>query len=106
MRRYVPIGAILDIEVTPEAIGVLKRSLDLAGLDPSNNGIRLRTGHGLGGGLQTQIELADSPDAGEETIEAGGIKLFIAPAVIEGIPDPVLAVEPQHERVVLRSRAT
>ena len=94
----------MNLEVTPEAIEVLKRSLDLAGLDPATHGIRLRTATGLGGGIQTQIELADGPSDGEETIEAGGISLFIAPGVLEAVTDPVLAVEPQHERVVLRPR--
>ncbi|HYI46814.1 MAG TPA: hypothetical protein VE174_15260 [Actinomycetota bacterium] len=94
----------MDIEITPEAIEVLKRSLELAKLDPATHGIRLRTAHALGGGLQTQIELADAPAAGEETIEAGGVRLFIAPEVLEAIPDPILAMEPQHENVVLRTR--
>lgn len=94
----------MELEVTPEAVEVLKRSLDLAGLDPATNGIRLRVARALGGGLQTQIELADAAATGEETVEAGGIKLFIAPEVFESVPDPVLAVEPQHETVVLRPR--
>lgn len=98
-------GGVLDLEVTPEAIEILKRSLDLAKLDPATHGIRLRTAHALGGGLQTQIELADGPAEGEATIEADGIKLFVAPDVLDSIPDPILAMEPQHERVVLRPRA-
>ena len=95
----------MDLEVTPEAVEILRRSLDLAKLDPATHGIRLRTAHALGGGLQTQIELAESPAAGEDTIEVDGIKLFIAPDVLDSIADPVLAMEPQHENVVLRSRA-
>lgn len=96
----------MDIEVTAEAIEVLKRSLDLAGLDSAGGGIRLRRAHGLGGGTEIQIELADAPLEGEVTIDADGIALYVAPEVVAAVPNPVLTVEPQHERVVLRSRAT
>lgn len=94
----------MSIEVTPEAIEVLKRSLDLAGLDPASNGIRLRAAHGLDGGVEIQIELADGAEEGEDTVAVDGIKLFVAPEVIEAVPDPVLTVEPQHETVVVRTR--
>ena len=95
----------MNIEVTPEAGDVLKRSLELAGLDASKSGIRLRTVHGLGGGVQVQIEFAEEPLPDEETIDADGIRLFVTPEVLEAVPDPVLAVEPQHETVVLRPRS-
>ncbi|HWL66578.1 MAG TPA: hypothetical protein VNP73_11440 [Actinomycetota bacterium] len=95
----------MDIEVTPEAIEVLKRSLDLAGLSATESGIRLRTAHGLGGGVEIQVELADGPSEDERTIELDGLKLFVSPAVIEAVPDPVLTVEPQHETVVVRPRS-
>ena len=94
----------MDLEVTPEAIEILKRSLNLAGLDPATHGIRLRTAKGLGGGLQTQMEFAEAAGPGEETIETDEVKLFIAPEDIESIPNPVLVMEPQHERVSLTSR--
>ena len=94
----------MNIEVTPEAVEVLKRSLELAGLDSASSGIRLRAAHGLGGGVEVQIELADAPTEGEETIDADGVRLFVSPEVTEAVPDPVLTVEPQHETVVLRPR--
>ena len=95
----------MDVEVAPEAIEVLKRSLELAGLDPATHGVRLRTSRGLGGGTSIQVELAESPLAGEETVEVGGIKLFVDPEVLASVPDPLVTVEPQHETIVVRPRS-
>ena len=88
-----------EIEVTPEAVDVLRRSLALA---PHATGVRLRAATGLGGGVSVQIELADGPLEGETEVESGGVRIFIDPALTEAVPDPIVAVEPQHERVVVR----
>ncbi len=45
----------MGIEVTDEAIEVLRRSLDLGGVDPTTGGIRLRGATGLGGGFDVQV---------------------------------------------------
>lgn len=92
----------MTIEVTQEAVEVLKRSLELGGVDPATGGVRLRAAHGLGGGVAIQVELADGPLEGETAIEAGGINIFIDPGVIDAIPEPVVAVEPQHDLIVVR----
>lgn len=88
-----------DIQVTPEAVEVLKRSLALA---PHAAGVRLRAATGLGGGVSVQIELADGPLEGETEVAAGDVRIFIDPELTNAVPDPVVAVEPQHERVVVR----
>jgi len=92
----------VPIEVTQEAVEVLHRSLELGNIDPASGGVRLRAAHGLGGGLDIQVELADGPLEGETTVEAFDVRLFIDPSVIEAIPDAVVAVEPQHEMIVVR----
>lgn len=92
----------MGIEVTDEAVEVLKRSLEMGGVDARSGGVRLRTAHGLGGGVDVQVELADGPLEGEVEIEASGIKLFVDPALTEAIPEAVVAVEPQHEMIVVR----
>jgi Fe-S cluster assembly iron-binding protein IscA len=91
----------VKVEVTPEAIEVLRRSLALA---PNAVGVRLRVATALGGGTSVQIELADGPLEGEATIESDGVRVFVDPGALDSIPDHVLTVEPQHERLVLRSR--
>ena len=92
----------MPIHVTEEAVEVLKRSLELGGVDQDGGGVRLRAAHGLGGGLDVQIELADGPLDGETTVTTNGIRLFVDPGLEEAIPDAVVAVEPQHDMVVVR----
>lgn len=92
----------MPISVTEEAVEVLRRSLELGRVDPSAGGVRLRAARGLGGGLDVQVELADGPLEGETTVEASDIRLFVDPGVTEAIPNAVVAVEPQHEMIVIR----
>lgn len=94
----------MAIEVTDEAVEVLGRSLGLSGVDPATGGVRLRMARGLGGGANVQIEFADGPGEAEEVVEVGGIRVFIDPSVSDAVPDAIVAVEPQHERVVVRPR--
>jgi len=89
----------VSIEITPEAIEVLRRSLALA---PHAAGVRLVAATGLGGGVSVQVELADGPTEGEHELERDGVRVFIDPSLTEAIPDPIVTVEPQHERVVVR----
>lgn len=91
----------MPIEVTAEAVEVLKRSLALA---PHAAGVRLVAATGLGGGLSVQVELADGPNEGEQQIDQDGVRIFIDPSLADAVPDPIVAVEPQHERIVVRPR--
>ncbi len=91
-----------QITVTEEAAEVLGRSLDLAGVDRTSGGIRLRGSTGLGGGFDVQVELAETPLEGEERVRCGDLNLFIDPSVTAAFPSAVVAVEPQHETIVVR----
>jgi Fe-S cluster assembly iron-binding protein IscA len=92
----------VSFEVTEEAIGVLRDSLELARVDTATGGARLYAAHALGGGMNVQVELAEAAGKDEEVIEAGGIRLFIDRSVTEAIPDAVVGVEPPHGRIVVR----
>ena len=92
----------MAIEVTEEAIEVLRRSLELGNVDPSTGGVRLRGARGLGGGIDVQVELADGPLEDEATVERDGVRIFVDPSVTDAFPDAVVAIEPQHETVVVR----
>lgn len=94
----------MEIEITDEAVEVLRRSLDLGHVDSSTGGVRLRTARALGGGLDVQVELADGPLEGESVVEKDGVRVFVDPGLAGVVPDPVLTVEPQHENVVVRPR--
>ena len=92
----------MAIRVTDEALEVLRRSLELGRVDSASGGIRLRGGRELGGGTKIHVELADAPSEDEEVIEAGGIRIFVGSEVTGAMPDAVVALEPEHETVVVR----
>lgn len=92
----------MSIEVTDEAVEVLRRSLEMGNVDARRGGVRLRGARGLGGGMDIQVELAESPLEEESVIERDGVRIFVDPEVTRAIPDAVVAVEPQHEVVVVR----
>jgi Fe-S cluster assembly iron-binding protein IscA len=96
----------MDIEITDEAVEVLRRSLQLGNVDLATGGARLRTARALGGGVDVQVELADGPLEGESVVEKDGVRVFVDPGLTDTVPDPVVAVEPQHENVVVRPRAS
>jgi Fe-S cluster assembly iron-binding protein IscA len=95
----------MGIEVTEEAGEVLRRSLELGNVGPGG-GIRLRAARGLGGGMDVQVELADGPGHGETSFDAHGVTIFLDPEVAAAYPDAVVAVEPQHETIVVRPAET
>jgi hypothetical protein len=86
------------LEVTEEAAAVLRRSLELGGVDPGRGGVRLRPARALGGGASVQVELAEGPAPGELTFEAAGLRLFLDPALTGSVVD----VEQPHERIIVR----
>ena len=88
-----------DIEVTEHAVEVLKRSLALA---PHAAGVRLRAATGLGDGVAVQIELAAGPLPGETEIDAGDVRIFVDPDLTTAVPNPVVDVATEHERIVVR----
>jgi hypothetical protein len=96
----------VDIDVTDDAVTVLRRSLKPGGIGPQAAGFRLRAARALGGGVDVQVELAEGPMEGETVVEAKGITLFVDPDVQRAIPDAILTVEPQHDIVVVRAAGT
>ncbi len=95
----------MSLEITDEAIEVLERSLELGGVDRKTGGVRLRGAHGLGRGFEIQVELADGPTDGETVIEKGGVRVFVDPGVTEVFPDAIVALDPQHDTIVVRPNA-
>lgn len=94
----------MPVEITDEAAEVLARSLELGNVDPATGGVRIRGAHGLGGGFDVQVELADGPLEGEEVVEHRAVRVFVDPEVATLIPDAIVGLEPQHETIVVRPR--
>lgn len=91
-----------EVTVTDEAAEILARSLEMAGVDPVRGGIRLRGSTRLGGGFDVQVEMASEALEGEEEVRCGDLNLFIDPAVRAAFPTALVAVEPEHETIVVR----
>ncbi|MEA2499134.1 MAG: hypothetical protein QOH26_1539 [Actinomycetota bacterium] len=95
----------MPIEVTEAAAGVLKRSLELGGVDRLVGGIRLRGARSLGGGFDVQVELAGGPEEHDQVVEAHGVRLFVGAEVREAMPDAIVDLELQHDIVSVRPAA-
>lgn len=91
----------MSIEITDEALEVLRRSLELGHVG-DGGGVRLRAARGLGGGMDVQVELAEGPLEGEAVVEKDGVRVFVDPEVTATIPEALVALEPQHELIVVR----
>jgi Fe-S cluster assembly iron-binding protein IscA len=91
----------MTLEITDEAVEVLKRSLALGHVGETG-GVRLRGARGLGGGMDVQVELADGPLPGEAIVERDGVRVFVDSSVTDSFPNAIVAVEPQHELIVVR----
>ncbi len=95
----------MTLEITPEAAAVLRRSLEMANIDASSEGgVRLRAAKSLGGAADVQIELADGPLEGEALLQEPGLNVYVDSSVTELYPEAVVALEPQHETIVVRPR--
>lgn len=88
----------MGMEVTDEALNVLRRSLAMTG---GSGGVRLRGARGLGRGFSVQVELADAPLPGEEVLEVQDVTIFVDPSVTEAYPDAVVTVSSEHENIVV-----
>lgn len=97
----------MGLRITPEAVEVLKRSLEMASVDRSSEaGVRLRAAKGLGGGSDVQVELAAGPTDADRKVDCDGVNVYVDPSVVGLYPDAVVALEPQHETIVVRPATT
>ena len=77
---------------------MIRRSLELAKLDPSSIGVRLR----LAGG-EVRPRFAPEPQPGDAVVDAGGIRVFVDARILESTPDAEIGVSGEHEQLVVRS---
>jgi Fe-S cluster assembly iron-binding protein IscA len=76
---------------------VIRRSLELAGADPSAVGVRLRM---AGGAVRPRF--VPAPEPGDEVVEAEGLRIFVAAALVEEIGDIEIDVTDEHEQITVR----
>jgi Fe-S cluster assembly iron-binding protein IscA len=90
----------VPIVVTPRAVDVLKRALEAGRMDPARVGVRVSLARGMRGS-EVRTGFAEAPEPGDETLDAGGIRLFIPAEIAAG--DSVIDVADEHDRIVLRT---
>lgn len=76
---------------------MIRRSLELAKLDPSQSGVRLRRAGG-----EIRPRFVTEPQPTDEVVEAGGIRVFVAREIVAEHPEAEIAVTPEHETLVVR----
>lgn len=87
----------MGVRVTPEAVALIRRSLELAGADPEEMGVRLRVAGG-----EVRPRFVPGPQEGDAVVEADGIRIFVAGEIVAELGDVEVAVTPEHGRLVLR----
>ncbi len=85
----------MNVRLTPEAVAVVKRSLELAGADPSTMAVRLRM---AGGQIRPRFVTAPEPD--DIVAEAEGVRVFIDSSLVDG--DVEIGVTSEHDQLVVR----
>jgi Fe-S cluster assembly iron-binding protein IscA len=85
------------VRITPEAVAVIRRSLELAGADPSRTAVRLRVAGG-----EVRPRFVTEPEPSDVEVRAGDVRVYVASsAVPEG--DAEIAVTPEHHTLVIRT---
>jgi iron-sulfur cluster assembly protein len=83
--------------LTAAAVEVIKHSLELAKVDPSKVGVRLRVAGG-----EVRPRFVEGPQDGDETVDAEGIRVFIAKTIIDELGDVIVDVTAEHGRLTVR----
>lgn len=91
----------MAMQVTEEAVEVLRRSLEMGGVDPDRGGVRLR-GHTAWGWLRYPGRTGRGSARGRVGGGRGRRAVVHLPEVTAALPDSVVAVEPQHQTIVVR----
>ena len=77
---------------------MIRNSLELAGADPREVGVRLR----IAGGAVRPRFVAD-PEPTDTTVEVDGIRVFVADAIVsEHGDDLVVDVSDEHDQLIVR----
>ncbi len=86
-------------ELTEAAIDLIRNSLELAKADPASVGVRLRVAGGM-----VRPRFVETPEEGDETVVADGIRVFIAKQIVDELGEVVVEVTPEHGQLVVRPR--
>jgi Fe-S cluster assembly iron-binding protein IscA len=83
--------------VTPEALAVIRNSLQVAQADPNAVGIRLR----IAGG-EVRPQFVTEPRDDDEVTVVEGMRVFIARAIVDDLGDVVVDATEEHGNLIVR----
>jgi hypothetical protein len=87
----------LASSITDAAIELIRHSLELAKSDPAKVGVRLRVAGGM-----VRPRFVEGPEEGDEELDAGGIRVFLAKTITDELGDVEIGVTPEHGQLVVR----
>ena len=87
----------MTVRITPEALVVIRRSLELAGADPDATAVRVRF---AGGAVRSRFATEAEPT--DVVVETEGIRVFVANAIVEEHGDVEIAVTDEHDQLTVR----
>jgi Fe-S cluster assembly iron-binding protein IscA len=87
----------MAVTITSDAVDLVRRSLELAKLDPSTAAVRLRL---AGGDVRPNFVTAPLPD--DLVVESDGVRVFVDRRITDELPDFEIAVSAEHERLIVR----
>lgn len=85
----------MTVRITPEALVVIRRSLELAGADPAKMAVRVRV---AGGAVRSRFET--DPEPADTVVETEGIRVFVAQDIAQD--DVEIAVTDEHDQLTVR----
>lgn len=85
----------MSVRITPEAVSVIRHSLELAGADPGEMAVRLRS---AGGAIRPRFVADGEPT--DVLAEVEGIRVFLAADLVDG--DVEVAVTDEHDQLTVR----
>lgn len=87
----------MGVRLTPQAVDVIRRSLELQQADPSEMGVRLRR---AGGAIRPRFAI--DPEPGDVVVESDGVRVFIEAGIAAEHDEVEVAVSDEHDELVVR----
>lgn len=84
------------LALTHEAVEVINGIVDT---EDETSGLRIATGTSDGPETELQLAVAQGPEAGDETVEQDGVRVYLAPPASELLADKVLDAHEHDDHV-------
>ena len=86
------------VRVSAEAVELIRHSLELAGADPAEVGVRLRVAGGV-----VRPRFVPAAQEGDTVVEIEGLRIFVAKDIVDELGGVEVVVTPEHSQLEVRS---